>query len=225
MLELRGEPQQTRLRWTPRIAPATVAVGFRVHCGWAAAVAVVCPPSGPRVVAKEIIDLLTSNDPRAAQVYHAAAELPRAAALAFVRKAEATVRDRAGAELEALLAHLRSEHEVCGIGIVAGNGRAMGTLEEILRSHATIHAAEGEFFRRAIVAACEAIDLPVLPIPSRDLYPIGVAALGEPEAALRDRLTRLGSNLGTPWAADQKEAALVALLALYRNAADRSVRT
>jgi hypothetical protein len=195
-----------------------VTIGFRVHCGWAAAVAIAAAAGGARAVARWRVSLWDPNGDVAPQIYHAAAELPFADAEAYVRQAAADVRARACAELSGLLAELRGDYDVCGAALVAGNARPVRELDVILRSHTAIHAAEGEFFREAVTGACEAHGLSVLQIASRDIYEIGVAATGESETMLRRSLATLGSALRAPWGQDQKEAALVALLALYRSA-------
>jgi len=195
-----------------------VTIGFRVHCGWAAAVAIAASKPGARAVARHRVPLLDPDSEATPQVYHAAAELPFADAAGYLRQAQAHARARAIAGLGGLLLELRREYDVCGAAIVAGNGRPIRELDAILRSHTAIHAAEGEFFREAVACACDAQALSVLRIPSRDIYEIGVAATGESETVLRRTLATLGSRLGAPWGQDQKEAALVALLALYRSA-------
>jgi hypothetical protein len=195
-----------------------VTIGFRVHCGWAAAVVIAAAKPGARAVMSRRMPLWDPKGETAPQVFHAAAELAVAEAAGYVRAAATRARERAFAELNALLAELRGEYDVCGAALVAGNGRPVRELDAILRSHTAIHAAEGELFREAMAGACEAHGLSALQVPSRDIYQIGVAATGESETVLRRSLATLGIGLGAPWGRDQKEAALVALLALYRNA-------
>jgi len=98
----------------------------------------------------------------------------------------------------------RCEAVVCGI--VMGSGRALPTLEAILRSHALIHTAEGEFFRNALAEAGEHCGLRVLGVKAKELSERGAAYL--------PRVQGMGKALGPPWTQDQKSATLVAWLAL-----------
>ena len=107
----------------------------------------------------------------------------------------------------------RTNAEIRG-GIVAGNMELPASLETILASHALIHAAEGEMFRKAIIDACAAKDLAIINFPGTTLNDDGAALLGLTAAKLRDRLAAFGKALGPPWGQDQKEATLVAWLAL-----------
>jgi hypothetical protein len=76
-----------------------------------------------------------------------------------------------------------------------------------------IHTAEGALFRGAIKSASEALKIPITEVPARELPLRASSALGVPLAALLDRLAAIGRTAGKPWAKDQKDAFLVALLA------------
>jgi hypothetical protein len=99
-------------------------------------------------------------------------------------------------------------------GLVAGNTQLPASLEKLLASHALIHAAEGEMFRAAIVAACKECKLPIAGFAGNALSDHARQTLGLSPSKLRDRLAALGAGLGPPWGQDQKEAALVAWMAL-----------
>jgi len=64
----------------------------------------------------------------------------------------------------------RKGHRVVGAGIVLASGRPLPDLAAILRSHALIHTAEGEFFREAMVRASEHCSLPVTRVKEREIW-------------------------------------------------------
>jgi len=101
----------------------------------------------------------------------------------------------------------------------AGGGRcvvhgASLVLIQSLKSHSRIHAAEGELFRRAIRRACEAVKIPVTEVRARELpLRAGEILLVSP-AEVPQRLAAIGRTAGRPWAKDQKESLLAALVVL-----------
>ena len=178
-------------------------LGLRVHTGWAALVALAGPRTAPRVIARHRIEMV--GDPYMRFCYHHAAEnLARAAAKRHIAKTTRTARAAAAKALGGLLRELRGEHTVKRAAVVAANVDVPDALDTILASHALIHSAEGELFRSALVAACTKHGVAVLAVPARELrgHPLAVKA------------TALGKGLGSPWAQDQKDAALVAWLAM-----------
>src|SRR6202166_5474157 len=64
--------------------PADAALGFRVHSGWAALVAVAGPLAAPAVLARRRIELIDDASPGGAQPFHAARLLPLDAAQRLV---------------------------------------------------------------------------------------------------------------------------------------------
>jgi hypothetical protein len=192
---------------------AQVTIGFRAHTGWAVAVALAGTPAAPAVVDRRRLDLTDPEVPR--QAFHVAADLDAGAAGELVERANRTAEALAERAVRGLVGELRSAgHEVAGTGIALGSGRQLGTLAQILVSHAAMHAAEGELYREVLVHASAACALPVTGVPERDLYDRAAAALQVPVPDLRLRVADLGRACGPPWAQDQKSAALVAWLAL-----------
>src|SRR5207253_9522563 len=87
-------------------------------------------------------------------------------------------------------------------------------LEQILASHALIHAADGELSRDARSAAAERSGLATVEIGERRLLEIAEQALRTGPAALLRRLGGLGRPFGAPWSQDEEFATLAAWLAL-----------
>lgn len=185
------------------------AVGFSTHTGWAAAVVLAGTAERPQVVSRLRIELWDSAD---RFVFHRAAELDPAEAGKLIQRAEDLCRRKAREGLRALLDSAQAR--LVASGIVGGNARVPSDLAAILRSHALVHAAEGELFRGALAFASEEAGLKVTAVPSRQLHARAAAALGVSEADLPRRIADLGLGLGAPWGKDQKEGAAVAWLAL-----------
>ena len=79
-----------------------------------------------------------------------------------------------------------------------------------------IHTAEGEFFRNAIVRACEQLRLPFIRIKERELWSVAQESFGFPSERLQGHLAVMGKTAGPPWTQDQKLAALAAWIALSK---------
>lgn len=163
------------------------AIGFSVHTGWAAAVAV----GGPKatVLARQRVVLADSDYGRF--VYHAARETPAFAGEMVKESRQVAVR-RGSKALKELIADL-ADHQVVSIAVPPAK-RALPPLETILASHSLVHSAEGELFRAALVTAGEKIGLAVV-----ELAPVALPAL---------------SVDGPPWGKDQRTAAALAWAAL-----------
>jgi hypothetical protein len=96
------------------------------------------------------------------ELNHAAQRLHPADAEAFVE----TCRDSSGrpaiGAMRALIDDVIADgYRVVCTSIVIASGRTLPELAAILRSHALLHTAEGEFFRNALAAASEQCPLPV----------------------------------------------------------------
>jgi hypothetical protein len=191
------------------------AFGFSVHTGWAALLAVAGPPRAPRILARRRVEMIAGRDPGEPPfVYHAARGLSLPAAERLVRGAAVESRARATAALEAVLAALRERGvEVAASGIVVAGRSLAADLPAILASHSRIHSAEGELYRDAIRQACEALSIPVRAVRAGELQARAARLLGIDERALPERLAAIGREAGRPWAKDQKDALLAALLA------------
>jgi hypothetical protein len=191
------------------------AIGFRAHSGWAALVAVTGPGSSPEVIARRRIEISDPGIRGSKQPYHAAEPLEFPDAQAYVERCAASTRRLAREALQGAIDGLRDRRlEPSACGIILGSGRTLPGLEAILKSHALIHTAEGEFFRNALVEACEHCGIPVLGVKEKDLYERGAARFRTPVSELERRVKEMGKPLGAPWTQDQKYAALVAWMAL-----------
>jgi hypothetical protein len=195
--------------------PAVAAMGVAAHSGWAAVVALGRTPNGPQVLARARIDLIDDGFPESKQPYHAVE------ALALEEASQRLDRYRRQAEAKALLALQRLQEEMAArgfrlksVGILESSGRKGGSLESILASHAAIHSADGDHFRSALSTAAQVLGLTVSRVPARDLNTRAAACLHQSLNHLADAVRHLGRQVGSPWGADQKQAALLAWLLL-----------
>jgi len=196
-----------------------VALGFSVHTGWAALVAIARSGKSLAVADRRRIGMLpvplTPRQDAYPHVFHAARELSLSHAAEFVRKAEDEARSRARDELRTAVEALHAAgHRVVGSAIITAREAPSRSLEEILQSHPLVHAAEGTLFRAVIRGASEDLGLGVLQVPAPELVQRAARALGLPKGEVPEFLTQLGRPLGPPWTADHKAATLAAVLAL-----------
>jgi len=207
--------RQLKRRWAAarlgRVAShPRAALGFRVHTGRAMVVALGGPAQAPEILAKGRIDVAFTFEEGA--VYHVAQELPFEEARALLQDAEARFGERARAELAAFIARLGVP--VVAAGLAAATARPLPPLPAILKSHPLAHAAEGELYRAVFAGASAALGAAPARVAA-DRLPHQIAtALGVTTARVSEHLAQMGKASGRPWAADQKQAALAAWLAL-----------
>jgi hypothetical protein len=170
---------------TPRVA-----VGFRCHSGWAVLVLVSGSRSAPVVLDRRRVELVDHSLPR--QPYHAVAErgLPESVIDAVAHAAR-------GAAADALQSVGRAD----AVGLVATERRIPPNLDQILASHALLHAAEGQLFEQAVIEAAHDAGVLVHVVEPKSIK-VSAAVDG------------LRGSLGTPWQKDHKWATTAALAAL-----------
>ena len=166
------------------------AVGILCHSGWAVLVAVTGAAGSPVVLDRRRVELVDESLPR--QPYHAVARggLP-----------EGVIEAVAGAARNAVAVALRRVAPADTVGVVAAKRRIPTALDQILASHALLHAAEGHLFERAAIEAADDAGLRVVAVDPRSIeVPATVDALGR--------------SIGPPWQKDHKRATTAALAAL-----------
>src|SRR5215467_4932873 len=126
-------------------------LGIRVHSGWAVIVCVSGDPAAPNVVDRRRIVVIDPTMEGAKQPYHFAENLSLEQAGHHLYKcSEASQRLALKAVREMLEAVTARDYRVVGCAVLLASGRALPSLEKVLASHALIHTAEGEFFRRTV---------------------------------------------------------------------------
>src|SRR5690242_1872494 len=120
------------------------ALGFRLHTGWAALVAVTGGFEQTKILLRRRLELLPADGSIPRFVYHSAAEMTAAESAALVKRAAAAAHKTAAAALKEAVEELRRMGvAVHGAGIPTGSTTVPGELDRILKSHPLIHAAEG----------------------------------------------------------------------------------
>ncbi|HXN52817.1 MAG TPA: hypothetical protein VN943_12850 [Candidatus Acidoferrum sp.] len=191
------------------------AIGVRMHSGWGALVAVSNSAGTVEVIERRRVAATTPGAPGANQPYHFAKNLELAEAEKFLGNCFAISKRLALAAVRGVVGELRDrQYRVVGSAVLLASGRPLPPLAKVLASHALIHTAEGEFFREAFSKACEGLDLSVTGFRERDLDECVQTTFGKAAARMRQQVSTLGRSLGPPWTADQKTAALAALVVL-----------
>jgi len=190
------------------------ALGFRVHSGWAAVVAVCVEKGAPVVLVKQRVHLVETFTYEFRQPYHTAEKMLLEQAREFIARMQAEARRlayRAVLELESRTQEQGAKLTRCAL--LLASGRALPGLEKILASHALIHSADGELFREALLHESKRCGLQDFTIKEKELLDRAGQELRAKPKELMRRATELGRSLGAPWSQDEKFATLAAWLA------------
>ena len=178
-------------------------------------VALAGQPGEIQVLFRGRIELLPPDQTIPRFVYHEAAELSLPLATALVKRAREASPKAARFAIQDVLRDLESRGAEAGVcGVLSGSTPVPDDLSRILRSHPSIHAAEGALFQQAVVSACESWGLTVTATREREVWSRAAAAWGLAESGLRKDLDALRKSVGAPWSADHKAAAAIALSVL-----------
>jgi hypothetical protein len=190
------------------------AIGFRVHSGWAAVVAVCVEKGAPVVLAKQRVHLVETFTYEFRQPYHTAEKMLLGQAREFISRMQAEARRLAYRGIRELASRTQEQGvKPTRCGLLLASGRPLPALEKILASHALIHTADGELFREALLHASARCGLREFTIKEKELLDrAGQVFRAKPKELLR-RVTELGRPLGAPWSQDEKFATLAAWLA------------
>ena len=190
------------------------AVGFRVHSGWAAAVAVCLEKGGPVVLTRQRVQLVETYTYEFRQPYHTAEKMLAGQAREFIARMQAEAGRLACSAIREIASRTQEQGvKLTGCGLLLASGRPLPPLEKILASHALIHTADGELFREALLHASTRCGLGEFTIKEKELLDrAGVVLRTKPNELVR-RVTELGRSLGSPWSQDEKFATIAAWLA------------
>ena len=191
------------------------AVGFRVHSGWAAVVAVRLEKGAPVVLARQRVHLVETFTYEFRQPYHTAEKLLAGQAGEFIERVRDEARQLAHRAIQRLQSDLQKQGVVLRCcGLLLASGRPLPALDKILASHALIHTADGELFREALLHARARCGLRDFRIKEKELLERAGQVLSLKGDGLMRRVTELGRSLGAPWSQDEKFATIAAWLAL-----------
>ena len=193
----------------------TAAVGFRVHSGWSAVVAVCLEKGAPLVLHRQRLHLVETFTYRFRQPYHTGERMTLAAAGEFIAGVREKGRELAYRAIRDLQVDLQGRgYQLTRGALLLASGRPLLELEKILVSHALIHTADGELFRECLKHASERCGLAIVSMRERELLEQAASELRLPRPSLLRRVTELGRSFGSPWTQDEKFATLAAWLAV-----------
>ena len=191
------------------------AIGFRVHSGWAAVVAVCVEKGAPIVLVKQRVHLVDTFTYEFRQPYHTAEKMLLGQAREFIARMQAEARRLAYRAIRELASRTQEQGvKLTRCGLLLASGRPLPGLEKILASHALIHTADGELFREALLHASARCGLRDFTIKEKELVDCAENILRLKSAVLMRRVTELGRPFGAPWSQDEKFATLAAWLTL-----------
>jgi len=192
-----------------------VALGFRMHSGWGVLVAISGNADSPTVVDRRRIVVMDPATRGGNQPYHYAAELTPEKAEQYIAKCGVLSASMAQEAIKQVFVELSERnYHVASAAVLMAAGRSLPPLPQILASHPLIHAAEGEFFRKSVIGACESLKIPVTQIREREVEERAKCAHGKKAGQVVRNIAALGSSIGPPWTADHKAATLAALFTL-----------
>jgi len=200
-----------------------VALGFRAHSGWTAMVGLCLENNQPQVLVRQRPKLVQEFTYEFRQPYHTAEKMPVDRAREFVTQVEAAATRLAESAIRSVQLDLqRQGYELTSFGLLLASARPLPSFEKILLSHALVHTADGELFRRALIRASEQSQISGLRLRERELITIACKTLKVDKNRLLARLAKLGNPIGPPWSQDEKFSALAAWLALLQGEKSRS---
>ena len=191
------------------------ALGFRVHSGWTALIALAIENNQPIVLSRQRPHLVATFSYTFRQPYHTAEKMDLTEAQTFLDQQRDESRVLALAALRSAQTEVAQQgYKLTRAALLLASGRPLPELSKILASHSIIHTADGEFFREALLHACAQAHLAVATIKDRELQATAATTLRRKPPALTRFVNDLGKPLGSPWTQDEKFATLAAWLAL-----------
>jgi hypothetical protein len=194
--------------------PQTAALGFRVKSGWAAVVLLTRAAHSPRLFDVKRIELCDPRLPETRQPYHAAMGTLETDKRKVNRRVR-VVRCISRQSFATLLDGYRQKgFRIKRAALVVGS---LIDPAAITNPHIRAHAFEGRLFRSAVEEALHDHQIPTDVLVERDAYARVAARLKQSTDDVRRTLQDLGRSMpanGGPWRAEQKLAAIAALLAL-----------
>jgi hypothetical protein len=194
-----------------------VALGFKAHSGWAALVTVGTENGGLELIERRRVELVEDNAEWAKQPYHAAEGLSSSEARMIVKRGVESAHRLALREMRAAVNRISQfGYNLSGCAVLMGAPMPEWTVDQILAVHFRMHKAEGVLFRDALAKAVQTCKLRLVAIPEKTILEYAQKELGMSASNLQKKLVALGKTAGPPWAKDQRDAALAAIVALAK---------
>jgi hypothetical protein len=169
----------------------------------------------PRVLARQRVHLVETFTYKFRQPYHTAKRMSAGEGRDFIAQVQEKARRIAYRAMRDLQDSLQAQgYRLTRCGLVVASGRPLPPLPQILASHALIHTADGELFRRAILHAGARCGLGRATVREKELLSVASRVLRLKPNDLTRQIAELGREIGPPWSQDEKFASLVAWTAL-----------
>jgi len=186
-----------------------VGLGFRVKSGWATTFLLAGTDDAPRVLDRCTVDLSDPDQSETHQPFHAGTGWEETNAAKIKRRVK--IIERA---VHRSVVALMDRYRELGVR-VGGAALVVGSVvdpDSIANPHLRAHACEGKLFRTVLADALRASGVRSRIFIERNVYAEAMIVLKRPEAEIKRALTELGRQVGRPWSADEKLAALAAWL-------------
>ena len=191
------------------------ALGFRVHSGWSAMVAISLEEDSPQVILRDRPHLVQTFSFEFRQPYHTAEKRSFEAGREFIAQVRTEARGLASRIIRSVSKNLEERgYEIKCCGLLTASGKTLPALPQILASHALIHTADGELFREAVLYACKKCGFKTFTMKEKEVGETAARTLRLSANGLAERLSDLGRTCGSPWTQDEKLAAAAAWLAM-----------
>jgi hypothetical protein len=188
-------------------------LGFRVHSGWTALVAVSLEKGVPTVLSRQRLQLVETFSFKFRQPFHTAERMRFKDASKFISGVRTAAEHIAYRSLHAVQLDLNKlGYQLDRVALLLASGKPLPELEKILQSHALIHTADGELFREVLRSASTRCGLQITCTKERGLLEQCTEAFSLKSPELLRRVTELGRSFGSPWSQDEKFATLAAWL-------------
>jgi hypothetical protein len=185
-----------------------VAVGLMVRTGRAVVVVLRGTRGRPQIAVRQEIQLADPRVPGSMHPYHLELDEPGPAGVEARGRACAAALEASERAIGALVNELQARgHEPTGAAIVASS---LTPPERIAGAHARAHAEEGALFRRAVEDALATYKVPTETVPAKMLEDVATKRLGQDAHRVAATLKAFSREVGPPWRAYEKQAALAA---------------
>jgi hypothetical protein len=192
----------------------TAALGFRVKSGWAAGVLLTGTPRSPQLSDIGRIELCDPRRPETRQPYHAAMGKLETDSTKLNRRVR-VVRGISQESLTGLLnCYQQKRFQINRAALVVGSQIDPDTVGN---PHIRAHALEGRLFRSVVEQTLQDHEIRTEILLEREAYSTVAARLQQSTDDIKRAIQALGQSAaakGGPWRAEQKLAALAALVLL-----------
>ena len=190
------------------------AVGLTVSTGRAVVVVVRGTPQTPEIVVRYEIQLADPWVPESLHPYHYELGDCGPVEVQARRRGCQAAQKTSRRAVRTLIGDMRSHRlKPCGACVVVSS---LVVPARVAGAHPRAHAEEGTLYREAVEAALGSCGVPFTTIVHKELRAVAAKRLGQTPQQIDATLKAFSREVGTPWRAPEKYAALAGWLALCR---------